>query len=233
MRGGGGQGVTPPPKCARKCANFRNLKANVQILDRKTPKWFTLFRLLGVHTIRRQLTPSPHTTGSTEPFWCLPLWPYVGQVLSWGYIKVHQLGLHQGAQPWQEGFPQTLRPKCPLRLTFRCGDLSGIYSTRINIQMFVWVRGQVSLSTRPATGPLFTSVSWLLGVSSMTDTKITAITDDAKTSFHRSTCYFYFSAEKGWGVYLNMGIYSRVYDFNFSPWWSKIWIFVFLYVFYQ
>ena len=34
--GGGGQGVKPP-KCARKCANFRNLKANVQILDRKTP----------------------------------------------------------------------------------------------------------------------------------------------------------------------------------------------------
>ena len=30
MRGGA-------PKCARKCANFRNLKANVQILDRKTP----------------------------------------------------------------------------------------------------------------------------------------------------------------------------------------------------
>ena len=27
-----------------------------------------------------------------------------GQVLSWGYIKVHQLGLHQGAQPQQEGF---------------------------------------------------------------------------------------------------------------------------------
>ena len=34
MRGGGG---VPPPKCARNCANFRNLKANVQILDRKTP----------------------------------------------------------------------------------------------------------------------------------------------------------------------------------------------------
>ena len=49
MRGGGGQGgLNPPPKCARKCANFRNLKANVQILHRKTPppKWFTLFRLL-------------------------------------------------------------------------------------------------------------------------------------------------------------------------------------------
>ena len=46
-RNGGGRGVKPP-KCARKCANFRNLKANVQILDRKTPppKWFTLFRLL-------------------------------------------------------------------------------------------------------------------------------------------------------------------------------------------
>ena len=39
MRGGGGSGglTPPPPKCARKCANFRNLKANVQILDRKTP----------------------------------------------------------------------------------------------------------------------------------------------------------------------------------------------------
>ena len=38
MRGGGGSGgVKPPPKCARKCANFRNLKANVQILDRNTP----------------------------------------------------------------------------------------------------------------------------------------------------------------------------------------------------
>ena len=35
----GGQGVKPP-KCARKCANFRNLKANVQILDRKTPQMF-------------------------------------------------------------------------------------------------------------------------------------------------------------------------------------------------
>ena len=51
MRGGGGQGGYPHPKCARKCANFRNLKANVQILDRKTPppkkkKLFTLFRLL-------------------------------------------------------------------------------------------------------------------------------------------------------------------------------------------
>ena len=37
MRGGGGGGGGKPPKCARKCANFRNLKANVQILDRKTP----------------------------------------------------------------------------------------------------------------------------------------------------------------------------------------------------
>ena len=45
----GVRGLTPPPpKCARKCANLRNLKANVQILDRKTPppKCFTLFRLL-------------------------------------------------------------------------------------------------------------------------------------------------------------------------------------------
>ena len=39
IRGGGGQGGgVKPPKCARKCANFRNLKANVQILDRKTPQ---------------------------------------------------------------------------------------------------------------------------------------------------------------------------------------------------
>ena len=37
IRGGGSGGLPPPPKCARKCANFRNLKANVQILDRKTP----------------------------------------------------------------------------------------------------------------------------------------------------------------------------------------------------
>ena len=37
MRGGGVGGGVKPPKCARKCANFRNLKANVQILDRKTP----------------------------------------------------------------------------------------------------------------------------------------------------------------------------------------------------
>ena len=28
----------------------------------------------GVHG---QLTPWIHTTGSIEPFWCLPLWPYV------------------------------------------------------------------------------------------------------------------------------------------------------------
>ena len=35
--GGGGVRGLNPPKCARKCANFRNLKANVQILDRKTP----------------------------------------------------------------------------------------------------------------------------------------------------------------------------------------------------
>ena len=53
--GGGSGGGLNPPKCARKCANFRNLKANVQILDRKTPpppKCFTLFRLLrGTHTI--------------------------------------------------------------------------------------------------------------------------------------------------------------------------------------
>ena len=35
--GVGGGGVVKPPKCARKCANLRNLKANVQILDRKTP----------------------------------------------------------------------------------------------------------------------------------------------------------------------------------------------------
>ena len=50
MRGGGGSGGVKPPKCARKCANFRNMKANVQILDRKTPPpnvlpyfayWFT------------------------------------------------------------------------------------------------------------------------------------------------------------------------------------------------
>ena len=46
--GGGGSGGLNPRKCASKRANFRNLKANVQILDRKTPppKWFTLFRLL-------------------------------------------------------------------------------------------------------------------------------------------------------------------------------------------
>ena len=37
VRNEGGQGGLNPPKCARKCANFRNLKANVQILDRKTP----------------------------------------------------------------------------------------------------------------------------------------------------------------------------------------------------
>ena len=37
MKGGGGSGGYPPPQCARKCANFRNLKANVHILDRKTP----------------------------------------------------------------------------------------------------------------------------------------------------------------------------------------------------
>ena len=36
-RNEGGSGGLNPPKCARKCANFRNLKANVQILDRKTP----------------------------------------------------------------------------------------------------------------------------------------------------------------------------------------------------
>ena len=35
--GVGGVCVLNPPKCARKCANFRNLKANVQILDRKIP----------------------------------------------------------------------------------------------------------------------------------------------------------------------------------------------------
>ena len=39
MRGGGSGGLNPP-KCARKCANFRNMKANVQILDRKTPQMF-------------------------------------------------------------------------------------------------------------------------------------------------------------------------------------------------
>ena len=27
-----------------------------------------------------------------------------------GYIKVHQLGLHQGAQPQQEGVSQTMSP---------------------------------------------------------------------------------------------------------------------------
>ena len=36
----------------------------------------------------RQLTPSRHTTGSTEPFCCLPLWPYVwsstGTSVEWG-----------------------------------------------------------------------------------------------------------------------------------------------------
>ena len=30
-------GGVKPPRCARKCANFRNMKANVQIVDRKTP----------------------------------------------------------------------------------------------------------------------------------------------------------------------------------------------------
>ena len=70
------------------------------------PVWHTKF-------ISRQLTPSYHTTGSTEPFWCLPLWPYVGQVLSWGYIRVHQLRLHQGAQPHQEGFPRLWDPIPP------------------------------------------------------------------------------------------------------------------------
>ena len=34
---GGGYGGLNTPKCARKCANSRNIKANVQILDRKTP----------------------------------------------------------------------------------------------------------------------------------------------------------------------------------------------------
>ena len=39
IRGGGVRGVNPPPpQCARKCANLRNLKANVQILDKKTPQ---------------------------------------------------------------------------------------------------------------------------------------------------------------------------------------------------
>ena len=45
--------------------------------------------------------------------------------------KVHQgtyqVGLHQGAQPQQEGFSQTLGPNLPLRRSFGCGDLSGIY----------------------------------------------------------------------------------------------------------
>ena len=65
MRGSGG-GVTPPPKCARKCANFRNLKANVQILDRKTPppKWFTLFRLLP--TTEAIFTARTYVNGSSN-----------------------------------------------------------------------------------------------------------------------------------------------------------------------
>ena len=71
----------------------------------------------GVHG---QLTPWIHTTGSTEPFWCLPLWPYVwsstGTSLTWG--------LHQGvAQLQQEGFP-----RLKLGLNPPCGYLSGIYS---------------------------------------------------------------------------------------------------------
>ena len=36
----------------------------------------------------RQLTPSPHTTGSTEPFWCLPLWPYVWSSVKWGLYSI-------------------------------------------------------------------------------------------------------------------------------------------------
>ena len=52
----GGQGGLNPPKCARKWANFRNLKANVQILNRKTPQMVypispTVCTQLHVHTI--------------------------------------------------------------------------------------------------------------------------------------------------------------------------------------
>ena len=57
--------------------------------------------------------------------------------LIWSSVK---WGLHQGvAQLQQEGLSSTLRPKSPLRLSFRCGYLSGKYGIYIsNIYSFCY-----------------------------------------------------------------------------------------------